>query len=378
MAKVKQNDFTLLGNLLDLAIRNGQDKQTIGIPIGPDTSLAVAEIILSSIDNKLGSVVTKREFRYIDDIGCGFKSISEAEDALANLQRCLGDLQLQLNPKKTKITELPSELEALWVPHLRSFRFRFSKPYAQRTDLLSYFGRAFELSNTDREEAVLRYAVQRMRSIAIYETNWQLYESLLLQCLSVEPGTASAVIGELIKYRLQMPLDILRIQESFQVLIEVHAPQGHGSEVVWAIWGAIALDCELEATVIQKAMAMSDPCVSLCALHANDAGHVLGSVDITPIEALMHEEELKDEQWILLYEANIKGWVSNKNGIDFVADNKFFGPMKSAGVSFYDTTATFPTKVRPAHLQRNNSPIDDYDFESFQLLTSFSGVDWDS
>jgi len=104
VAKVKQNDFTLLGNLLDLAIRNGQDKQTIGIPIGPDTSLAVAEIILSSIDNKLGSVVTKREFRYIDDIGCGFKSISEAEDALANLQRCLGDLQLQLNPKKTKIT----------------------------------------------------------------------------------------------------------------------------------------------------------------------------------------------------------------------------------------------------------------------------------
>ena len=246
VSKAKQNDYSLLGNVLDLAIRNGQDKQTIGIPIGPDTSLAIAEVILSSVDIRLSGPITKRGFRYIDDIGCGFRTIAEAEDTLGQLQHYIGELQLQLNPKKTKITELPSELESSWVPHLRLFAFRSSSPGAQQTDLLSYFGRAFELAASHREEAILRYTVQRLRSVNIFEKNWALYESLLLQCLSVEPGTAPAVIGELYKYHLRMPLDLGRIADSLQQLIEDHAPLHHGSEIVWALWGAICLNCKLE------------------------------------------------------------------------------------------------------------------------------------
>jgi hypothetical protein len=367
VAKAKPNDFTLLGNVLDLAIRNGQDKQTIGIPIGPDTSLAVAELILSSIDHKLGTTLSKRGFRYIDDIGCGFRTISEAEDTL-------GQLQLQLNPKKTKITELPSELEALWVPHLRSFSFRSTSRGTQHKDLLSYFGRAFELSNVDREDAVLRYSVQRMRSVAIAEANWPLYESLLLQCLSVEPGTAPAVIGELYKYHLRMPLDVSRICESLQQLIEDHATQHHGSEVVWALWGAIILDCKLDASVVQKAIAMADPCVALCALHAISAGRVVGAVDVSPIEALMHEAELTEEQWLLVYEANVKGWLANKGGKDFVTKNKYFGPMKAAGVSFYDLAASHSILVKPLLSKVYDfSEDDDWDIEFAKLQTGVSG-----
>lgn len=375
VAKAKHTDFTLLGNELDLAIRNGQDKQTIDIPIGPDTSLAVAELILSSIDGKLGATLSKRGFRYIDDIGCGFRTISEAEDALGLLQLCIGDLQLQLNPKKTKITELPSELEALWVPHLRSFSFRSTSRSTQHTDLLSYFGRAFELSNVDREEAVLRYSVQRMRSVAIAEANWPLYESLLLQCLSVEPGTAPAVIGELYKYHRRMPLDISRICDSLQQLIDDHAPQHHGSEVVWALWGAIILDCKIDASVVQKAISMGDPCVALCALHAISVGHVVGVVDVSSIEALMHETELTEEQWLLVYEANIKGWLTNMGGKDFVAKNKYFGPMKVAGVSFYDTTASLSILVKPPLSQIDNlsGNDDDWDIELAKLAAGVSG-----
>jgi hypothetical protein len=57
VAKAKPNDYSLLGNVLDLAMRNGQDKQTIGIPIGPDTSLVIAEAILSSVDVQLKGAI---------------------------------------------------------------------------------------------------------------------------------------------------------------------------------------------------------------------------------------------------------------------------------------------------------------------------------
>lgn len=371
VAKSKPNDYSLLGNILDLAMRNGQDKQTIGIPIGPDTSLVIAEAILSAVDAQLSGAMRKRGFRYIDDIACGFRTIAEAEETLGHLQRLVGDLQLQLNPKKTRIIELPSELEASWVPHLRLFAFRSLTPGAQQRDLLSYFGRAFELAVSQREEAILRYSVQRMRSVSIFDKNWGLYESLLLQCLSVEPGTAPAVIGELYKYHLRMPLDRARITESLQQLIEDHAPLHHGSEVVWALWGAICLGCTLEAKVVEKSLLASDPCVALCALHVRAKGLTTGPVDVSPLEALMHDGELTDTQWLLAYEANVKGWLPNKGGKDFVTAHKHFGPMKAAGVSFYDETATLPIAVKAAVGQDYGDADDDFDLE--YLLGDVSG-----
>jgi Reverse transcriptase (RNA-dependent DNA polymerase) len=131
VAKSKQDDYSMVGNVLDLAIRNGQDRQTVGIPIGPDTSLVIAEVILSSMDRQLSGPIAKRGFRFIDDIGCGFRTIAEAEGALGQLQHLVGDLQLHLNPRKTKITELPSELEATWFPTSAS------SPSGPRRPLLS-------------------------------------------------------------------------------------------------------------------------------------------------------------------------------------------------------------------------------------------------
>ena len=39
----------LFGDELDLALRNMNEGQSVGIPIGPDTSLVIAEILLAAI-----------------------------------------------------------------------------------------------------------------------------------------------------------------------------------------------------------------------------------------------------------------------------------------------------------------------------------------
>lgn len=363
VAKTQSSNYKLLGNVLDLALRNGQDKQTIGIPIGPDTSLVVAEILASAIDQRLQGAIARRGYRYIDDISCGFRTVAEAEAALGQLQHLVSEHQLQLNPRKTKITELPGALEARWVPHLRLFKIRGLKPSAQQTDIFAFFGRAFELATEAREEAILRYAIRRMRSVNVLERNWTLYQSLLLQCVSVEPGTTATVIQELYRYHLLMPLDKVAISECLECLIEEHAPLHHGSEVVWAIWGAIVLGCHLSSTAIEKALEMPDSCVALCALHAINVGAVVGPVNLTGLQAMMHGPELFDERWLLAYEANIKGWLPNVGGVDFVAADKYFGPMKLAGVSFYEMGAKLPVDPK--------QPIDvDTDVES--LLVSLA------
>ena len=84
----------LVGNNLDRLVRNAQDGQTMGIPIGPDTSLLIAEIVLGAIDAELARRRIIHGFRYIDDYEFGFRTLSEAEEALAIFQEILNIYEL--------------------------------------------------------------------------------------------------------------------------------------------------------------------------------------------------------------------------------------------------------------------------------------------
>src|SRR5262249_36909651 len=61
----KANRTAGIGNEIDRALRNAQDGQTLGIPVGPDSSLVIAEIIATAVDARLPRGM--RGFRYIDD-----------------------------------------------------------------------------------------------------------------------------------------------------------------------------------------------------------------------------------------------------------------------------------------------------------------------
>ena len=154
VAKTSKHSTVLIGNELDKFVRNGQDGQTIGIPIGPDTSLVIAEAILSAIDKEFLAAGKAKGFRYMDDYEFGFSTYAEAEQALATLQGVMNDFERQLKPSKTRILELPEPIEALWVSELRIFPFR-RDARSQRYDLIRYFNRSFELMKQYPTQPVL-------------------------------------------------------------------------------------------------------------------------------------------------------------------------------------------------------------------------------
>jgi hypothetical protein len=65
----KKQRENLYGDLIDDCVRDTQDKQSIGIPIGPDSSFVIAEIIGTAMDNMLCQSLgyKPRGFRFIDD-----------------------------------------------------------------------------------------------------------------------------------------------------------------------------------------------------------------------------------------------------------------------------------------------------------------------
>ena len=161
-AKANQT-MSLLGNRIDALVRLGQDQQTIGIPIGPDTSLVIAEMIMQKCDAYLlNEVPNVQGFRFIDDFELSCMSHAEAEHAHHKLEVCLSDFELALNPVKTSIRELPLPLEAPWVTELKRAKPR--KPQVQQAaDLAHLFDVAFALHWEYPGAAVLQFAISLLQ-----------------------------------------------------------------------------------------------------------------------------------------------------------------------------------------------------------------------
>ena len=94
VAKKRRRDRKLLGNRLDTWVRNAQDAQSVGLPIGPDTSWVLSELVLTAVDRlllkQLPGVVG---IRAVDDYELYFRTPGEAEGALAVLQTALSHRQ---------------------------------------------------------------------------------------------------------------------------------------------------------------------------------------------------------------------------------------------------------------------------------------------
>lgn len=183
----------LLGNRLDRAIQNAQHGQTIGIPIGPDTSLVIAELILSSLETNLRPRIPGlRGSRFIDDFELSFPDYASAENALAILQEELLQFELRLNPRKTSVRVPPVGLEPEWVSELRKFKIRNNA--GERGDLIAYFDLMTRFLLLHPNDHVSKYGLQRFKQFQPRLANIPLYQSLLCHIGVVEPGSIREVV----------------------------------------------------------------------------------------------------------------------------------------------------------------------------------------
>jgi hypothetical protein len=49
----------------------------------------------------------------------------------------------------------------------------------------------------------------------------------------------------------------------------------------------------------------------------------------------MNGKDLRGEEWLLSYEANVQGWLGTVGGGDHVTADPEFGYLKASGVRFY-------------------------------------------
>jgi hypothetical protein len=88
-----------------------------GLPIGPDPSAVLANVVLAPLDREIGRLGL-RHLRWVDDVVVGVGGAEEAERVLAIVRRELARLGLELNEDKTRIVVGPTSAEEVTTTSL--------------------------------------------------------------------------------------------------------------------------------------------------------------------------------------------------------------------------------------------------------------------
>lgn len=340
-AKVNRNsrDPAVFGNRIDELVRSCQDGQTIGIPVGPDTSRIISEILLCAVENKIPPKLLRRisgGFRYIDDFFLCFETLADAEAVLASLREACLHFDLQLNAAKTNTFHATAFNEETWPGEIVSMHIGFSGK-SQRRSLMRYFSGVISLAKELPSESIASFAVRNSTKVLIEKENWDIYEAFLLRMARENSNCIDAVVKILCTYAaIGHP-----ISPSVSVFVERivadHAPYNHHFEVAWALWLARSLNIRLSSVSSSLVFRMENDICALLALHLRSRRLISGS-KLEWLSAI-GPEDLRSDHWLLIYEAALRTGWRVPGAATAVAADKFFAALRSEGVSFYDSRA---------------------------------------
>ena len=229
---------SIYGNDIDDRLMWCQNQQTIGIPIGPDTSFICAEIIACHIDELFEKRLKKKKidfigYRYYDDFSLYFNSELDAQIALTELKVILNEFELRINDDKTSINKTHNELESDWALAIKSYYFRPSEK-DQKEDIWNFFSIAFKHSEKHPNESVLRLALNKFNFVRIEKHNWDFFESLVFRLGLSDTGALQKIAKLLISYKTLVNKP--KLKSFCYEIIRRHVEKRHDYELTWALW----------------------------------------------------------------------------------------------------------------------------------------------
>ncbi len=336
-----------LGNKLDVLVRRGQDNQSVGIPIGPETSRVIAEIVGVGIDELVCRTVAldaDRAFRYVDDLCIGVDDGQSVDSFISELSRALSVFELEINAEKTREIDVRGDVQPDWVIELRNFELPPGSK-VQRKALEYYFKKAFHLSAVYGDQNVLNYAIKRSASFTIEAENWSLYEAYVMRSVRSNSTTIEPACQILVDaFRRKRNVSLKWIAKLVDDTIRERAPLGHHGEVAWSLFLAREMGLKIGKTASQFISETESGVCALLLLDLRNRGLLDGEVDVSSWMTFLAPGGLRSPMWLMAYEAPRKGWL-NPGSLEYIANDQYFGVLHDLEISFYDALRT----VRAVH-----------------------------
>lgn len=354
---------SIYGDDIDDRLMWCQNQQTMGIPIGPDTSFIVAEIIACQIDELLEKQLKKKKiehlvFRYYDDYSMYFHSELDAQIALTEIKSILNEFELKINDEKTNIKKSHNELETEWALAIKSFYFR---PFEndQREDLWNFFSIVFKFYEKYPNESVLRLALNKFNFVRIEKHNWDFFESLIFRLGLTDSGCLQKIAKLLISYKGLVSNNQLKCFCS--ELIKRHCEKNNDYELTWSLWLLNEFNIQPKKEIFEMVLESKCTCACIVALDLLSRNNRIKNFDYSSISSVLDTSNLNTKNWILVYETVYKGWIPNIQS-SIVTDHFYFDILNSNNVYFYANSR----KLEP--LKTNRSNLEKIDRKVQQIL----------
>jgi hypothetical protein len=335
-------DPAVYGNQIDALLRGCQDGQTIGIPVGPDTSRIISELILCAIEHQVGSAQFGRlagGYRYMDDFFLCFESHVDAEAFLAALRDAVLGFDLQLNAAKTRIIDALSFNEERWPAEIAQLRLGRTGE-DQRREILRFFTEAIYLAKSLPDESIASFAVRKSSRTLIQRSNWDIYEPFLLRVARENSNCLDSVVKILCTYAAAGYPMSSRVDDFAERMIEEHAPYNHHYEVAWTLWLCRSLSIRLGARATQL-VARIENSICACLVYMLRSRTLLtGRGAISDWTGSVTADDLRGEHWMLIYEAGIRRSWALPGAQAAVDADPHFRVLRDQGISFFDGAAT--------------------------------------
>ena len=186
----KNRSNTHYGNLLDLYCRNAQEGRTIGLPVGPDTSRFIAEVVASAVDVQLMqrlSQTSRKASRYVDDYSVGADSGQSGEGIIAAVRQAAATFELELNNDKSAVHPTSLRFATGWKQAVLAHVPRTESPTPA---FLRFF---YEIGRVCAEQPdinVEKFAFQNARSSFVLADDWRAIQSHQINAYRRNPSLA--------------------------------------------------------------------------------------------------------------------------------------------------------------------------------------------
>lgn len=364
-------ELTHYGNLIDLLCRNSQDGQTIGLPVGPDTSRLIAEVIASAIDVQLREklkVTSNDASRYIDDYTISAVDDQSAASLIAALRQSASLFELELNNDKSAIFPTSVRQESGWKQAVRAHIPRGTPDY---TAIQHFFYEVGQVCDTHPEINVEKYALQNARSTFVRAGDWKRIQSNLINAYRRNSSLISFLVEILILRQVERSdVDRDNIQDFVEHRIPVLAQANRTGEIIWLLFLAIRLDIKLQAIRLAPLFEMENAMIALLVTHANSRQLVSGALNFQVWNRSLGGDGLRGSMWLYAYESVIQG-INPVANAGFIEQDPFFSLLHAKGVRFLAADTGFTSMATTLRSLRNDNDrmrrlredfSDDFDF----------------
>lgn len=318
-AKADRNDRSqaVFLNRADHILRCGQDGQTIGIPVGPDTSRVFAEIVATAIDlefRRRCNIDDLTVIRYVDDVWIGAHSHADAENALWRYREAIREFELDINESKTKIHSSDFRFTDAWPADL-SIKLETalgSSSTLKSERLRAALEHAFAMTVSGGDDGILKYVIKFLDRHGVGWNNWDVVEPFLKRSV-VHFGHSVDYVARVIVWRhlARGDLDSEAWSKILAAVIDTHGRVGNDSEVCWATYAMAQLDRPIGASAAENIVSNCGALSLLSVLNCADKGLAPSSTFGIAHER-MSLESANGAFWPVLLEWKSRRWPGHE------------------------------------------------------------------